>query len=44
MKIDLFKRLVQLMTGGFKTVSLSWVNEIAKIGYTRLFVDVIALQ
>ena len=29
---------IQLMTGGFKTVSLAWVNKIAGIGYTRSFV------
>ena len=32
------ERWIQLMFGGFKTVNLAWVNKIAKIGYTCLFV------
>ena len=28
------ERWIQLMIGGFKTVSLAWVNKIAMIGYT----------
>ena len=33
------ERWVLLMIGGFKTVTLAWVNEIAVIGCTLLFVD-----
>ena len=36
------ERWIQLMTGGFTTVNLSWVNKIAVIGYTRLYVYQIA--
>ena len=32
------ERWVQLMIGGFKTVNLAWINEIAVIGCTWLFV------
>ena len=32
------ERWIQLMIGGFKTVNLAWVNKIAVIGYTWLFV------
>ena len=32
------ERWIQLMIGGFKTVNLAWVNKIAMIGYTWLFV------
>ena len=32
------ERWIELMTGGFKTVSSAWVNKFDMIGYTRLFV------
>ena len=32
------ERWIQHISGGFKTVNLSWVNKIAVIGYTWLFV------
>ena len=32
------ERWIQLMMDGFKTVNLAWVNKIARIGYTWLFV------
>jgi len=32
------ERWIQLMFGGFKNVNLAWVNKIAVIGYTWLFV------
>ena len=32
------ERWIQLISGRFKTVNLAWVNKIALIGYTWLFV------
>ena len=32
------ERWIQLVIGGFKTVSLAWVNKIAVTGYAWLFI------
>ena len=38
LKLVPLERWIQLMIGGFKTVSLAWVNKITIIGYIWLYV------